>query len=148
MGFLTKSITPDTAGFLELVDESIHFKFNMLSRLHDNWHNGSNHFDAPGEKLLGAFYDGTLIGICGLNNDPYELQARTGRIRHLYVGSNYRKMNIGTNLLNAIIEGTGQHFDFLNTNAPRSAFSFYERIGFIRLNGINKVTHRLFLQAP
>lgn len=145
MDLLTATITPATAGFLALMDESIHLRFNMLRRLDENWRSGDNRFDAPGEKLLGVLCEGSLVGVCGLNRDPYVPQARTGRLRHLYVGAKWRRMHIGTRLLHAVMNDAGQHFDSLNIHAPDSAFAFYEQAGFVRLNGVNKVTHRLCL---
>jgi len=148
MNLLIDRITPATDGFSALLNESMRFQLNMLHRLQTNWLSGHNRFEAAGEKLLGVFCDGLLIGICGLNRDPYVLQPRTGRIRHLYVSLKWRRMNTGRLLLNSVIQDAGRYFDCLNTNAPCSAFAFYERAGFVRAVGISNVTHQLFLQAP
>ncbi|RAN78640.1 GNAT family N-acetyltransferase, partial [Bacillus sp. SRB_28] len=92
--------------------------FNMLRRLAENWQSGENRFNAPGEKLLGAFRGGELVGVCGLNADAYSLQPRAGRIRHLYIGERYRRQGVGQQLLVAVITHSGTWFDFLNTHAP------------------------------
>lgn len=141
------SITPGTTGFSELKAESMAAGFNMLHRLEENWLNGHNRFDKPGENLLGFYADGLLIGVCGLNHDPYMPSVRAGRLRHLYVGIKWRKMQVGVILLRAILEDSGRWFDFINTNAPQSAFIFYERAGFIPLADSDKVTHRLYLEG-
>lgn len=145
MNILIESITPDNKGFFALKAESMAAGFNMLHRLEENWLNGQNRFDKAGENLLGFYADGLLIGVCGLNQDPYTPSVRTGRLRHLYEGIEWRRRQVAIALLRAILEGSGRWFDFINTNAPQSAFIFYERAGFIPLVDVDKVTHHLYL---
>ena len=78
---LIEPVTPDEPGYIALKAESIALNFNMLRRLEENWQRGENRFNAPGEKLLGAFLNGRLVGVCGLNRDPFSQQPRAGRIR-------------------------------------------------------------------
>jgi len=146
MNVIIANMTPDNKGFLELKVESMAAGFNMLRRLEENWLNGQNRFDKPGENLLGFYADGSLIAVCGLNQDPYMPSVRAGRLRHLYVGVGWRRMQVGISLLKALLKGSGHWFDFINTNAPPSAFTFYERAGFIPLADVDKVTHRLYLK--
>lgn len=87
---LIEPVTPDEPGYIALKAESIALNFNMLRRLEENWQRGENRFNAPGEKLLGAFLNGRLVGVCGLNRDPFSQQPRAGRIRHLYVSEKCR----------------------------------------------------------
>lgn len=141
---LIATTTPDDAGFLALRSESLAQHFNMLRRLAENWQSGENRFNAPGEKLLGAFRGGELVGVCGLNVDAYSQQPRAGRIRHLYIGERYRRQGIGQQLLVAAIAHSGTWFDFLNTHAPSSAWPFYESLGFRPVYDEPRVTHRLF----
>ncbi|AUU03843.1 GNAT family N-acetyltransferase [Raoultella planticola] len=141
---LIAATTPDDPGFLALRSESLAQHFNMLRRLAENWQSGKNRFSAPGEKLLGAFVGGQLVGICGLNVDPFSPQLRTGRIRHLYISDAFRRRNIGQQLLVAVITHSGTWFDFLNTHAPSSAWPFYESLGFRPVYDEPRVTHRLF----
>ena len=65
---LIAAITPDEPGFSALRAESLAQNLNMLRRLAENWQNGENRFNAPGEKLLGAFAHGQLVGVCGLTS--------------------------------------------------------------------------------
>ena len=146
MNVTIEDITPDYSGFLELKAESIAAGFNMLRRLEDNWLNGQNRFDKPGEKLSGFYADGLLVGVCGLNQDPYMSSVGVGRLRHLYVGFEWRRKLVGITLLKAILEDSGRWFDYINTNAPQSAFSFYKSAGFTPLVGVDNVTHRLYLK--
>ena len=75
---LIEPVTPDEPGYIALKAESVALNFNMLRRLEENWQRGENRFNAPGEKLLGAFLNGKLVGICGLNRDPFSQQSRAG----------------------------------------------------------------------
>lgn len=142
------NITPDSTGFAELRSQSMDEGLNMLRRLEDNWLSGKNRFDRPGEQLLGAYTDGLIVGVCGLNIDPFTQAADTGRLRHLYVDKGWRRDRVGSGLLSEILKDAGLWFDFINTNAPSSAFTFYERAGFVALSGMDKVTHHLCLRKP
>lgn len=141
---LIAAITPDEPGFAALRAESQTQNLNMLYRLAESWQNGENRFNAPGEKLLGAFAHGLLVGVCGLNIDPFSQQPRAGRIRHLYIGERHRQQGIGHQLLVSVITHSSASFDFLNAHAPSAAWSFYENLGFRPVHDEPQVTHRLF----
>ena len=117
----------------------------MLRRLEENWINQHNRFDKPGEMLLGALIDGQLVGVCGLNIDPFVQGDRAGRVRHLYVAAAYRSQAVGSALLSEIVTHAAQSFDHLYTHAPQAAFRFYQRAGFVPTEGIERVTHCLRL---
>lgn len=133
------------AGFSALLAESQSEGHRMLLRLAENWANGSNRFLRPGEIMLGAWSGDELFGVCGRNVDPYDPGPRAGRVRHLYVAQSARRDGIGRALISAIRKDAAEHFDYLNTNAPETAFAFYERMGFVRLEGGGHATHRLSL---
>ncbi|MCT4707655.1 GNAT family N-acetyltransferase [Enterobacteriaceae bacterium H16N7] len=141
------NITPLTLGFAELRTQSISSGFNMLRRLDENWHSCQNRFDRPGEKLLGAWVEGLLVGVCGLNIDPYSSIPGSGRLRHLYVDTAWRNKQVGSLLLTETLKGSCRWFDFINTNAPPPAYSFYEQAGFVAVSDIDRVTHRLCLSG-
>ena len=141
---LIEPVTPEEPGYIALKAESVALNFNMLRRLEENWQRGENRFNAPGEKLLGAFLDGRLVGICGLNRDPFSLQPRAGRIRHLYISEKCRGLGIGRQLLAVVMADASIWFDFLNIHAPRAAWPFYQRSGFSPVEDEPRVTHRLF----
>lgn len=62
---LIAATTPDDPGFIALRSESLAQHFNMLRRTAENWQSGKNRFSAHGEKLLGAFVAGQLVGLAG-----------------------------------------------------------------------------------
>lgn len=140
-------VTPETEGFDALLRESLADGHHMLRRLRDNWRSGANRFDRPGETLTGAFEGAVLLGICGRNIDPYENDPQAGRVRHLYVAQAGRRQGLGRALVSDIIDGAAPFFDHLNARAPESAFPFYERLGFVRIDNNPSVTHRLRLKA-
>ncbi len=142
------NLTPNSPGFVELRSQSMAEGFNMLRRLEENWLSRHNRFDRPGEKLIGAYADGLIVGVCGLNIDPFTQATGTGRLRHFYVDTGWRNRRVGSGLLSEILKDAGRWFDFINTNAPSSAFTFYERAGFVALSGMDKVTHQLCLRNP
>jgi GNAT superfamily N-acetyltransferase len=142
------SITPETDGYPKLLLESMADGHRMLARLKENWLNGGNRFDRAGEMLVGALLDGRLAGVCGRNIDPYSVDSRIGRVRHLYVGREYRRHGIGGMLIRHISSDAVKFFDCLNTRAPAEAFAFYERLGFVRVEDVDAVTHSLSLPFP
>ena len=136
---------PSAAGFSALLAESQSEGHRMLLRFAENWADGSNRFTHPGETILGAWSGDALVGVCGRNVDPYDPHLRAGRVRHLYVAQAARRDGVGRTLIAAVCDGAAVRFDYLNTNAPETAFAFYERMGFVRLENGGYATHRLML---
>lgn len=132
---------PEGGVFEFLLSASLREDFRMLLRLQENWNSGKNRFSRTGEKLLGAFARDRLVGVCGRNIDPYFPMARFGRVRHLYVDPEYRRLRVGTMLVKAMIEGAACFFEAMNVRAPVEAFAFYEGLGFRRVEDAD-VTHR------
>jgi len=113
----------------------------------------ANRFDRPGESFFAASLNGTLVGICGLNVDPYvERQdaepPAVGRVRHLYVLSTARGTGVGTALTRRVIEAAREHFTLLrlSTTNPLAA-RLYERLGFEPTTAAH-ATHILTLGEP
>ena len=71
----------------DLIAESEREGFALVRRLVDDWESGDNRFDRPGEALFAVVADGRVLGVCGLNIDPYLPGGRVGRVRHLYVAA-------------------------------------------------------------
>lgn len=83
----------------DLLAESEEAGSRIVRRLIEEWASGVNRFDGPGEALLGASVGGRLVGVCGLNLDPYAVEAGVGRVRHLYVLSAFRRLGVGRHLV-------------------------------------------------
>ncbi len=111
--------------------------FLFLDRLEADWKSGNNRFDAPGEILLGAYVAEKLVGVGGLNRDPYEIGGSVGRIRHLYIAQSCRQHGVGSGLLNAILDHAGEHYETVRLRADTAAASqFYLRHGFEAIDHI------------
>jgi GNAT superfamily N-acetyltransferase len=113
------------------VIESERAGFRFVRRLIDEWVSGANRFDRPGEALFAARVDGRLVGVCGLNVDPYSVEARVGRVRHLYVLSAFRRLGVGRQLVAGVVAAAQGRFDVLRlSTGNESAVRFYEALGF------------------
>jgi GNAT superfamily N-acetyltransferase len=105
---------------------------HFVARLVSDWASGSNRFDRPGECLVGAVADGMLIGVCGLNHDPYTKRSGVGRLRHLYVRKAGRRSGVGAMLVRHLLEQARGIFTIVRLRTTPDAALFYERLGFRR----------------
>ena len=116
--------------------------FRMVDTLVKRFHSGANRFDRPGEALFGVKQAGRLVGIGGLNIDPYFGRVRTGRVRHVYVHPDFRGGGMGRHIVRSIEQKAGGTFDRLELFTPNEdASRFYEALGYRRVSGILKVSH-------
>ncbi len=136
---------PEGLAALLADDEQAGTRF--VRRLVDEWANGANRFDRPGEVLFGAWVGEQLVGVCGLNVDPYAGAERIGRVRRLYVLIAHRRLGIGRRLVMEVIAAARGRFDCLRlrTTNPEGA-RLYEAIGFSRSAGIADYTHAMTLE--
>lgn len=121
--------------------------YSFLDRFVSGWDQGVGRFRAAGESLWGAYSGEELVGICGLSQDPYGGDPNAGRLRHLYVLPVRRREGIGRALAITVIGKARENFLRLElrTNEEKAAL-FYEKIGFTRVEGFERVTHRLLFQ--
>lgn len=64
--------------------------FESVRRLILEHTSGANRFDKNGERLLGAFEASELIGIGGINVEPYRPEPGVGRVRRFFVAEPWR----------------------------------------------------------
>jgi GNAT superfamily N-acetyltransferase len=129
-----------------LIAESEREGWRFVRRLADEWAYGTNRFDRPGEALFVARVDGSIIGICGLNADPYAADETTGRVRRLYVLRAYRGKGIGSQLVRAVLAAAIGRFQRLRVRTDSlEAGELYQRLGFQRVSGVADCTHTLQL---
>ena len=131
-----------------LLAESEALQLRLVRRLVDDWNSGANRFERPAEAIFVAEIDRRVIGVCGLNVDCYTTEPRTGRVRHLYVLSEFRRQGAGTRLVHEAVAAARGNFDRLRlrTNDPQAA-AFYEQLGFQPTFGVPDCTHVLDLSA-
>jgi GNAT superfamily N-acetyltransferase len=131
-----------------LIAESEQAGLRFVSRLAEEWESGRNRFDRPGEALFGALTDGCLVGVCGLNVDPYAGAPRIGRVRHLYVLIAHRRHGVGRELVGAVVAAARGRFATLRLSTANSeAARLYETMGFRRGAGDAQCTHVMEIAA-
>lgn len=129
-----------------LVESSRREGYSFVDRLYVEWIDGLNRFALKGEALFVAQFQNRSVGICGLNRDPYLSDACVGRIRRLYVLSEYRRQSVGRLLIEACLAVAVGHFSSvrLRTFNP-DADQFYVSLGFNRTEQ-DAATH--VMEAP
>lgn len=130
--------TSPADGLGALIAESEQFGLSFVRRTATDWTSGANRFDRPGEMLLIARADGEIVGVCGLNVDPYAGRDDVGRVRHLYVLTAHRRHGVGRQLVEEIIAAAHGRFDRLrlSTQNPAAAH-LYEALGFRRVDAVD-----------
>ena len=136
------------AGFRPLLEESRAQGFEFLSRLWQEYRDGTNRFSQPGEALFGGYHNQQLIAIGGLNRDPYLDDGETGRVRHVYVLAGWRGRGVGKQLVQRIINEAKLHYRRLTLRTMRAeASAFYRALGFQTEPAIAGATHHLVLDT-
>lgn len=128
----------------ELLPASTQEGFEPIKWLMVDWENKKNQFAKPGEAFYAARYDGRLVGVCGVNRDPYTKDDSMGRLRRLYVLPQVRRMGVGRQLVERAIIDAQNHFNAvrLRTLDDQSA-SFFEAAGFRAIEGQDEATHEM-----
>ena len=126
----------------ELRAQSSHEGFRFVERLCEEWATGANRVNAPGEALFVAVANGQVVGICGLNRDPYACEPSIGRVRRLYVAPAQRRHGVGRALLEAVVTHARRHFSLLRVRSE-AVSEFYTTQGFRRVASDEEVTHVL-----
>jgi GNAT superfamily N-acetyltransferase len=121
----------DTHKLILLVDESASEGFRHLKRLVNDYETGANIFDKDGEALFIAYQNNDIVGVCGLNQDPYAKSKDIGRVRRLYVSPRVRRFGVGRTLMDSVIAEARKNYKLLvlRTDNP-IADVFYRSIGF------------------
>lgn len=138
-----KEISKLPDGFEALLDESVAQNFNFLKKMQEEWISGKNQFNKNGERAFAVFDGNILIGIGGLNIDPYLPNDQIGRVRHLYILSTYRKNGAGKLLMNEIIKTAKLYYPKLRLKTDTAiAAKFYESLGFAKVTS-DSASHEL-----
>jgi ribosomal protein S18 acetylase RimI-like enzyme len=127
-----------------LAEESRAEGLQFVGRLIKEWNDGTNRFHQPGERFFVARKNVRVIGICGLNVDPYLADESVGRVRRLYVLAAHRGEGVGRRLVESVIHHAKEHFATLRVRTENAAAGrLYERLGFERTTGVPDCTHSL-----
>jgi N-acetylglutamate synthase-like GNAT family acetyltransferase len=145
---IERQTTLAASDFEDLVRDSTEAGYRFVRRLVAEWGAGDNRFDQEGEALFVARHEGRLVGVCGLNRDPFA-PGRTGRVRHLYVLGHMRRSGIGAALLSRVIEHARGPFRALHLRAADdSAARFFEARGFVRTPNVESCSHVMEMGPP
>jgi ribosomal protein S18 acetylase RimI-like enzyme len=137
-------VSPDALA--PLIAESEREGWRFVRRLVDEWAVGTNRFDRAGEVLFVARMDRSIIGVCGLNADPYTTDETSGRVRRLYVLRAYRGRGVGGQLVRAVIVAATGRFQRLHVRSENpEARRLYQRLGFQPVAGVADCTYSLDL---
>jgi len=115
--------------------------FESVRRLVTEHLTDTNRFNKPGEVLFGAFNGKVIVGVGGLNVDPYEIDPKIGRLRRFYVKTEFRRHGVGTQILHCVEERASNRFSKIHLFTPsKAASNFYESMGYERQSRY-KVSH-------
>jgi N-acetylglutamate synthase-like GNAT family acetyltransferase len=107
----------------------------FVRRLREEWDSGANRFDRAGEALFGAFAGKRLVGVGGLNRDPFANADGVGRLRHLYIAPEMRRSGVGRLLVERIVTEAKTGFSVVRLRTlSADAAAFYRRLGFVEVD--------------
>lgn len=111
------------------------------------------------EKLWGAFVDGEMVGMVGLNRETRLKNRHKATLVSMYVAPEYTGRGIGRALVDTVLQAaraSGLELILLTvTDSNRQAIALYEKAGFssfgtepdaIRVNGISFGKTHMYLQ--
>ena len=133
---------------LELSRAAAEEDFKPIRWLIDEWDNESNRFSLPGEALYEVRAGKRLVGICGLNRDPFRKGEKLGRLRRLYIHPEFRRKGIGRQLVMKATGDATNEFEAIRlmTLDDESA-KFFEAVGFHRVEGEERVSHSISVDS-
>ena len=128
-----------------LVQESEEEGYRFVTRLVNEFEDGSNTFNKTGEVLFCVKKnDGTVVAIGGINQSPFSQESEEGRLRRFYVLDHVRREGVGTLLLQSIIEHAKHHFKEITVRTESAkADAFYRAGGFSFDDSASETTHIL-----
>ena len=128
-----------------LVQESEEEGYRFVTRLVNEFEDGSNTFNKDGEVLFCVKNnDGTVVAIGGINQSPFSEESDVGRLRRFYVLDAVRREGVGTLLLQSIIEHAKHHFKEITVRTDSAkADAFYRAGGFSFDDSASETTHIL-----
>jgi len=128
-----------------LIEASLAEGFRFLERLRDDWTSGANRFERAGEAFFMARDGSSLLGVCGLNQDPFAGDPAVGRMRRLYVAPPFRRHGVGSALVREATVAASGRFSVIRLRSnTEEGDRFWRARGFIRLPpGDPDATHLL-----
>ncbi|WP_219375865.1 GNAT family N-acetyltransferase [Bacillus mycoides] len=129
-----------------LIEESTKEGFNFLIKLINEYESKRNAFSKTGECLYGIFRGDTLIGIGGLNQDPYTKDNKIGRLRRFYISKDYRRIGLGKLLLKKLLSRAEKYFHVVVLHSDtKQGDEFYSANGFVKSGNYKGSSHLIRL---
>ncbi|NYF25366.1 GNAT family N-acetyltransferase [Sporosarcina sp. JAI121] len=130
-----------------LVKESEMEGYRFLTRLVNDYQDGTNTFNKPGEALLSVRNeDGEVVAIGGVNQSPFSEDTQVARLQRFYVLDEARRQGVGSLLLKEIVEHSRGRFNEMTVRTESSkADAFYRANGFELDDSASETTHLMKL---
>lgn len=126
-----------------LVKESETEGYRFLTRLVNDFQDGSNRFNKPGEALFAVQNEaGDVVAIGGVNQSPFSVDKQVARLQRFYVLDDARRQGVGSLLLKQIIDHSRDTFNEVTVRTESSkADAFYRANGFELDDSASETTH-------
>ena len=131
----------------QLVSESEEQGYRFLSRLVNDYADGTNTFEKEGEGLFGVWnQEKKLVAIGGVNQNPYTENKNEARLRRFYTLGETRRKGVGSLLLTELVNHAKGNFEKITCRTESAkADKFYRANGFEAVQGVPDTTHELKL---
>lgn len=127
----------------QLVAESEEEGYRFLTRLVNDYEDGSNTFNKDGEALFGV-WEGSdkLVAIGGINQNPYTENKDEARLRRFYIQGDIRRKGVGSLLLSELVNHAKGNFSKITCRTESAkADKFYRANGFEETHDTPDTTH-------
>ena len=130
-----------------LVKESETEGYRFLTRLVNDYQDGTNTFNKPGEALLSVRNEvGNVVAIGGVNQSPFSEDTQVARLQRFYVLDEARRQGVGSLLLKEIVDHSRSTFNEMTVRTESfKADAFYRANGFELDDSASETTHLLKL---
>jgi GNAT superfamily N-acetyltransferase len=116
----------------KLIQESEKEGYRFVTRLKEEYEDGTNRFSEQGEALYGVWEDKELVSIGGLTKNTITTEEQSARLYRFYTLPEYRRKGIGSELFKAISENAKGKFKEITTKTESAkADAFYRANGFV-----------------
>lgn len=127
----------------QLVKESEEEGYRFLSRLVNDYEDGTNTFNKNGEALYGVWAESEkLVAIGGINQNPFKDNMDEARLKRFYTLGDARRQGVGSQLLSELVNHAKENFKKISCRTESAkADAFYRANGFEETHDFPHTTH-------